>query len=90
MRVYSVPGRYRAALAAAVNEAVEQIRRDIFRRQNGHAALIPDSMISDTPAPDAIVAIDSVVVVGDANDSVADAITKARAAAREERRRRHA
>lgn len=90
MRTYRVAGRYRAALAAAVNKAVDDINLDIYRREIGESPIIPDFMISDAPAPDAIVAIDSVVVVADANTPMAVAIEQARTAAREQRRRRPA
>jgi hypothetical protein len=86
MRVKSVPGRYRSVLAAGVNAIVEQIELDIYRREHGLKPLIEDFMICPEPAADAIVAIDSVVVVADADVPIADAVRRAREVAREERR----
>lgn len=78
MEVFSVPSRYAAEVEAAVRRAVEVVRMDIWRRQNGQQPLVPDMAI------DAAKRGETVILVGldaDRLVSCADRVRMKRATA---------
>lgn len=57
MRNFSAPARYGPWLEGKISELVEQIRRDIHRRDLGHTPEIPDFMIHQTRIGDTMVLV---------------------------------
>lgn len=87
MRIIRVPAAYATWIEGEVSRAADEARNDAFRRANGDPPLIPDVFLDEATGTDAIVAIDTVVIVATPSDALPDVVRKVTAAVRPPRQR---
>lgn len=76
MRIYRIPAAYTSELEARIGRAVDAILQDVWRRENGHAPIIPDIALDQGARSDAMVAIETVVVLATPNDPLPEVVRR--------------
>ena len=76
MRIYRIPATYSSELEARISRAVDEIKIDAFRRSQGDPPLIPDMALDPHVPADAMVAIETVVVVATPSDPLHEVVRR--------------
>lgn len=74
MRTFHVPPGYATWIEGEISRAVDAARNDAFRRASGDPPIIPDVFRDPSVGTDAMVAIETVVVVATPNDTLPDVV----------------
>lgn len=89
MRTFAVPAQYATLLEGEVARIVDEIRRDVFRREHNEAPLFPDVFLDDVKTDGkTVLAIDTLVVIGTPDEKLHVAIEQAVTTARAQQQRR--